>query len=41
MQDDNAKRTLAEIEQHFAPGKEMIAQCEADVEALADKVELS
>jgi ATP-dependent RNA helicase DDX19/DBP5 len=41
VQDDNAKRTLAEIEQHFAPGKEMIAQCEADVEALADKVELS
>lgn len=41
VQDDNAKRTLAEIEHHFAPGKEMIQQCEADVELLADKIELS
>jgi len=41
VQDDNAKRTLAEIEHHFAPGKEMIQQCEADPEVLADKLELA
>jgi len=40
VQDEGSKRTLAAIEQHFSPGREMIEECKADIEELADKVNI-
>merc|ERR1712232_66187 len=40
ISDDESLNTLAAIEAHFSPGKEMIQKAEADPEELAEMIEV-